>query len=121
MEAGINFFDTADVYGGPQSPDMAKGYGVSEDIIGRWLAQDPGRHDRIVLATKAYLPMETGPNDRRQRPAPTTGACRPTTSAAPAVPVYICSLASPGVRVVTPIKGERSTHARPVRGQAVRT
>ncbi len=64
LAAGINFFDTADVYGGPQSPDMAKGYGASEEIIGRWLAQDPGRRDRIVLATKVYQPMETGPNDK---------------------------------------------------------
>src|SRR5829696_7996709 len=37
IDAGINFFDTADVYGGPQSPDMAKGYGISEETIGRWL------------------------------------------------------------------------------------
>lgn len=64
LDAGINFFDTADVYGGPQSPDMAKGFGLSEEIIGRWLAQG-GRRDRIVLATKLYQPMETGPNDRR--------------------------------------------------------
>ncbi|MBV9689582.1 MAG: aldo/keto reductase [Ktedonobacteraceae bacterium] len=64
LDAGINFFDTADVYGGPQSPDMEKGYGISEEIIGRWLAQG-GRRDRIVLATKLYQPMGTGPNDRR--------------------------------------------------------
>jgi aryl-alcohol dehydrogenase-like predicted oxidoreductase len=64
LEAGINLFDTADVYGGPQSPDMEKGYGASEEIIGRWLAQG-GRRDRIVLATKVYQPMDTGPNDRR--------------------------------------------------------
>ena len=64
LDAGINFFDTADVYGGPQRPDMEKGYGTSEEIIGRWLAQG-GRRDRIVLATKLYQPMETGPNDRR--------------------------------------------------------
>lgn len=63
LEAGINLFDTADVYGGPQSPDMEKGYGISEEIIGRWLAQG-GRRDRIVLATKVYQPMEIGPNDR---------------------------------------------------------
>jgi len=63
LAAGINFFDTADVYGGPQSPDMEKGYGISEEIIGRWLAQG-GHRDRIVLATKVYQPMETGPNDR---------------------------------------------------------
>jgi aryl-alcohol dehydrogenase-like predicted oxidoreductase len=64
LEAGINFFDTADVYGGPQRPDMEKGFGTSEEIIGRWLAQDRRRRDRIVLATKLYQPMETGPNDR---------------------------------------------------------
>jgi len=64
LDAGINLFDTADVYGGPQSPDMEKGFGTSEEIIGRWLAQG-GRRDRIVLATKLYQPMGTGPNDRR--------------------------------------------------------
>jgi len=64
LRAGINFIDTADVYGGPQSPDMEKGYGISEEIIGRWLAQGD-RRDRIVLATKVYQPMGTGPNDRR--------------------------------------------------------
>jgi aryl-alcohol dehydrogenase-like predicted oxidoreductase len=63
LDAGINFFDTADVYGGPQRPDMKKGFGTSEEIIGRWLAPG-GRRDRIVLATKLYQPMEAGPNDR---------------------------------------------------------
>jgi aryl-alcohol dehydrogenase-like predicted oxidoreductase len=42
---------------------MEKGFGTSEEIIGRWLAQG-GRRDRIVLATKLYQPMGTGPNDR---------------------------------------------------------
>lgn len=64
VDAGINFFDTADVYGGPQSPDMAKGYGLSEEIIGNWLDQDPSRRDKIVLATKVYQPMDIGPNDK---------------------------------------------------------
>jgi aryl-alcohol dehydrogenase-like predicted oxidoreductase len=64
FDAGINFFDTADVYGGPQSPDMAKGYGVSEQTVGRWL-QRSGHRDDIVLATKVYQPMGLGPNDRR--------------------------------------------------------
>ncbi|GGW09348.1 oxidoreductase [Streptomyces capoamus] len=64
VEEGINFIDTADVYGGPQSPDMTQGYGASEEIIGRWLAQGGGRRDRIVLATKLYQPMGTGPNDK---------------------------------------------------------
>jgi aryl-alcohol dehydrogenase-like predicted oxidoreductase len=64
LEAGVNHIDTADVYGGPQAPDMAMGYGVSEEIIGRWL-RSSGRRDDIVLATKAYQPMGHGPNDRR--------------------------------------------------------
>jgi aryl-alcohol dehydrogenase-like predicted oxidoreductase len=64
VDKGINFIDTADVYGGPQSPDMAQGYGISEEIIGRWLNHS-GRRDDIVLATKAYQPMGLGPNDRR--------------------------------------------------------
>ena len=64
VDAGINYFDTADVYGGPQSPDMAKGYGISEEVIGRWL-QRSGHRDDIVLATKVYQPMGLGPNDRR--------------------------------------------------------
>ena len=64
VDAGINFFDTADVYGGPQSPDMTKGYGVAEQTVGRWL-QHSGRRDEIVLATKVYQPMGLGPNDRR--------------------------------------------------------
>ncbi|GAB3011993.1 aldo/keto reductase [Streptomyces pseudoechinosporeus] len=64
IEAGINLFDTADVYGGPQTADMAKGYGVSEETIGRWLRRS-GRRDDIVLATKVYQPMGLGPNDRR--------------------------------------------------------
>jgi aryl-alcohol dehydrogenase-like predicted oxidoreductase len=64
IDAGINFFDTADVYGGPQSPDMAKGYGIAEQTVGRWL-QRSGRRDDIVLASKVYQPMGLGPNDRR--------------------------------------------------------
>ena len=63
-DAGINFFDTADVYGGLQSPDMEKGYGISEETIGRWLRRSAHRDD-IVLATKVYQPMGLGPNDRR--------------------------------------------------------
>ena len=64
IDAGINLFDTADVYGGPQAADMAKGYGIAEEVIGRWL-QRTGRRDDIVLATKVYQPMGLGPNDRR--------------------------------------------------------
>ncbi len=64
LDAGINVFDTADVYGGPQTPDMPKGFGISEEYIGKWLAQDKSRRDRIVLATKVYQPMDIGPNDK---------------------------------------------------------
>jgi aryl-alcohol dehydrogenase-like predicted oxidoreductase len=64
IDAGINFFDTADVYGGPQSPDMKKGYGIAEETVGQWL-QRSGHRDDIVLATKVYQPMGLGPNDRR--------------------------------------------------------
>ncbi|MBD3166578.1 aldo/keto reductase [bacterium] len=48
LELGINFFDTANVYGG------SKGRGTTETYIGNWLADDPSRRDRIVLATKVY-------------------------------------------------------------------
>lgn len=58
LEHGINFFDTANRYGGHL------GVGVTEEIIGRWLAQGDGRRDRIVLATKVYGPMGEGPSDR---------------------------------------------------------
>jgi aryl-alcohol dehydrogenase-like predicted oxidoreductase len=58
LELGINFFDTANVYG------WKKGEGVTEQIVGRWLAQGQ-RRERIVLATKVYGPMGDGPNDRR--------------------------------------------------------
>lgn len=58
LELGINFFDTANVYG------WDKGRGTTESIIGKWLAEDPSRRDNIVLASKVYAPMGDGPNDR---------------------------------------------------------
>src|SRR5437588_7010814 len=51
LEVGINFFDTADVYGWKQ------GEGYTESIIGRWFAQGGGRRERVVLATKVYGDM----------------------------------------------------------------
>lgn len=51
LEMGINFFDTANVYGGKS------GRGTTEQIIGRWFQQNPGRRDRVVLATKVYGQM----------------------------------------------------------------
>ena len=61
LEVGINFFDTANVYGDYFSP---QGVGSVEEIVGRWLSQDPGRRDKIILATKVFGPMREGPNDR---------------------------------------------------------
>jgi aryl-alcohol dehydrogenase-like predicted oxidoreductase len=57
-EAGINFVDTANQYGG------SLGVGATELIIGRWLAQDASRRDRLVLATKVHEPMSDDVNDR---------------------------------------------------------
>src|SRR5947207_2950709 len=59
LDLGINFFDTADVYG------WRTGEGVTEQIIGRWLAKGGGRRERIVLASKVYGKMGDGPNDGR--------------------------------------------------------
>src|SRR5947209_3863038 len=59
LDAGINFFDTANVYG------WKKGEGITENIIGRWLAQGGGRRDKIVLATKVYGDMGDWPNQKR--------------------------------------------------------
>src|ERR671938_217995 len=58
LELGINFFDTANVYG------WKLGEGITEQIIGRWLAQGSGRRDQIVLATKVYNAMGERPNER---------------------------------------------------------
>jgi aryl-alcohol dehydrogenase-like predicted oxidoreductase len=56
---GINFFDTANVYG------WKLGEGVTETIIGRWLAKGNGRRESIVLASKVFGRMGDGPNERR--------------------------------------------------------
>jgi aryl-alcohol dehydrogenase-like predicted oxidoreductase len=53
LDAGGNLVDTANVYSG----------GSSEEIIGRWLAANPGQRSRIVLATKGRFPMADGAND----------------------------------------------------------
>src|ERR1700760_383252 len=46
LELGINFFDTANVYGGG---------GQTEEIIGRWFASGGGRRDKTVIATKVFV------------------------------------------------------------------
>jgi aryl-alcohol dehydrogenase-like predicted oxidoreductase len=58
LEQGINFFDTADVYG------WKAGEGVTEQILGRWFAQGGERRERVVLATKVFGTMNRdGAND----------------------------------------------------------
>src|SRR5437667_1186104 len=57
LELGINFFDTADVYG------WKKGEGVTEQIIGNWFAQGDGRREKTILATKVHGDMDLDPND----------------------------------------------------------
>jgi aryl-alcohol dehydrogenase-like predicted oxidoreductase len=59
LENGINFFDTANVYG------WKTGEGITEQIIGRWLAQGGRRREQVVLATKVYGKMGESPNERR--------------------------------------------------------
>lgn len=51
LDAGLNFFDTADIYSG----------GASEEILGQAIK---GRRDRVLISTKATFPMGTGPNDK---------------------------------------------------------
>jgi NDP-hexose C3-ketoreductase / dTDP-4-oxo-2-deoxy-alpha-D-pentos-2-ene 2,3-reductase len=59
LDKGINLVDTANIYG------SRLGEGETEQIIGNWLAADPGRRDRIVLATKVYGLMGHRPNTGR--------------------------------------------------------
>ena len=58
LELGINFFDTADVYG------WSVEHGHTEEIIGRWLAQGGGRREAIVLATKVFNPVSRKANQK---------------------------------------------------------
>lgn len=66
-EHGIDFFDTADVYGRSTGPGgrAGDGPGTTEQLIGRWFDTGGGRRDRTVLATKVYLPMGDRPNENR--------------------------------------------------------
>lgn len=58
VDAGINFVDTANQYGGQL------GVGTTETILGSWFAEDATRRDKIVLATKVHEPMSEDINDR---------------------------------------------------------
>ncbi|HXF93596.1 MAG TPA: aldo/keto reductase [Nitrospiraceae bacterium] len=69
LEVGINFFDTANVYGGK------RGDGLTEQIIGRWFAQGGGRRDKVVLATKVYGRMGDWPNQSKLSALHITRAC----------------------------------------------
>ncbi|HEY3669852.1 MAG TPA: aldo/keto reductase, partial [Acidimicrobiia bacterium] len=57
LDLGLNFFDTANVYG--------DGRGLTESIIGRWFAQGDRRRERTVLATKVYNSRDSWPNSGR--------------------------------------------------------
>ena len=59
LDLGINFFDTANVYG------RKLGEGITEGIIGRWFAQGGGRREKTVVATKVFGRMGTWPNQSR--------------------------------------------------------
>src|SRR3982751_6223102 len=59
LERGINFFDTANVYG------WKTGEGITEQIIGRWFALGGERREKVVLATKVYGEMSKWPNHSR--------------------------------------------------------
>jgi aryl-alcohol dehydrogenase-like predicted oxidoreductase len=59
LDAGINFFDSANVYG------RSVGRGATEEIVGRWFAQGGGRREKVVIATKLYGDMGEWPNEGR--------------------------------------------------------
>lgn len=64
LEAGINFFDTANMYG-----DRNGGWrGWTEEIIGCWFAQGGGRREKVVLATKVFEPMKNGVDGSNDEP-----------------------------------------------------
>ena len=69
LDVGINFFDTANVYG------RKLGEGVTEQIVGRWWAQGGGRRDKVVIATKVFGRMGEWPNQSRLSAAHIVRAC----------------------------------------------
>ena len=58
VEAGVNFIDTANQYGGEL------GVGITEALLGRWLSRNLARRNRLVIATKVHEPMSDDINDR---------------------------------------------------------
>jgi NDP-hexose C3-ketoreductase / dTDP-4-oxo-2-deoxy-alpha-D-pentos-2-ene 2,3-reductase len=69
LELGINFFDTANRYGG------SLGGGATEEILGRWFSLGGGRREKVVLATKLYGAMSEWPNDGRLSARHIRAAC----------------------------------------------
>lgn len=59
LDGGVNFFDTANRYGG------TFGAGVTEQVIGNWLAQGGQRREKVVLGTKVFGSMMEWPNHER--------------------------------------------------------
>jgi len=59
LDVGINFFDTANVYG------WGENRGRTESIIGKWFTKGGGRREKTVLGTKLYGDMSEWPNDGR--------------------------------------------------------
>lgn len=83
LELGINFWDTADVYGQD---------GLSERVIGKWF-KETGRRHEVVLATKCRFAMGKGPNDK--------GASRLHTSRCPQARASRCGRAAAGTTIGT--------------------
>ena len=95
LDKGVNFFDTANVYGRTEK-------GKTEGILGDWFAQGGGRREKTVLATKVYGEMgATGP---------TTASSPPSTSATRSMP------ASSDSRPITSISTSSTTSTAPRRG-----
>lgn len=59
LDMGINFFDSANVYG------WKLGEGITEQIVGRWFAQGGERREKVIIATKVYARMGEWPNQER--------------------------------------------------------
>lgn len=57
LDLGINFVDTADLYGWPERP------GLTETILGSWFARGGGRREKTVLATKVFSNTGDRPNE----------------------------------------------------------
>jgi aryl-alcohol dehydrogenase-like predicted oxidoreductase len=58
LQEGVNFFDTANVYG------FDAGKGRTEEVLGAWFAQGGERREKTVLATKVYAEMSDWPNEK---------------------------------------------------------